>query len=138
MKESKGKGKALVVGGSIAGLSCAHALIAAGWEVVVLEKTCSPPTGCATGAGLGLDPLAQKLVQSWLREPHLLHRTTLPLTIDQVNQPNFIFNKNLPNAKFYSIRPVNKFDLISLLIEPSYRWGQEDEPDAHKRRELQL
>nr|GMD41346.1 Kynurenine 3-monooxygenase [Ipomoea batatas]GMD44325.1 Kynurenine 3-monooxygenase [Ipomoea batatas] len=83
MKGGKRKGKAVVVGGSIAGISCAHALIGAGWDVVVLEKTSAPPTGSPTGAGLGLDPLARKLVQSWLPQPDLLHRSTLPLTIDQ-------------------------------------------------------
>lgn len=79
------KPKAVVVGGSIAGVSCAHALIAAGWDVVVLEKTSAPPTGSPTGAGLGLDPLARKLIESWLGEQsHLLHKLTLPLSIDQV------------------------------------------------------
>lgn len=86
MKESKGKGKAVVVGGSIAGISSAHALIAAGWDVVVLEKTPSPPTGSATGAGLGLDSLSQKTIHSWLKQHNLLNLHTLPLTIDHVSQ----------------------------------------------------
>ncbi|XP_010254282.1 PREDICTED: uncharacterized protein LOC104595300 [Nelumbo nucifera] len=81
MKASKPK--AVVVGGSIAGISCAHALQAAGWEAVVLEKSSAPPTGSPTGAGLGLDPMARKFIDSWLHQPHLLHNTTLPLTIDQ-------------------------------------------------------
>lgn len=71
------------MGGSIAGISCAHALISDGWDVVVLEKTRSPPTTCASGAGLGLDPLSQKLIHSWIKQPHLLQLNTLPLTIDQ-------------------------------------------------------
>lgn len=75
-----------MVGGSIAGISCAHALIAAGWDVVVLEKTRSPPTSCASGAGLGLDPLSQKQIHSWIKQPHLLQLNTLPLTIDQVSE----------------------------------------------------
>ncbi|CDP04813.1 unnamed protein product [Coffea canephora] len=79
------KPKAVVVGGSIAGISCAHALINAGWDVVVLEKTCAPPSGSPTGAGLGLDPLAQQIIQTWLRQPELLHNSTLPLSIDQLN-----------------------------------------------------
>ncbi|KAL9330894.1 hypothetical protein ACSQ67_000504 [Phaseolus vulgaris] len=33
------RGKAVIVGGSIAGISCAHALTLAGWDVLVLEKT---------------------------------------------------------------------------------------------------
>lgn len=89
------KGKAVVVGGSIAGLSCAHALIAAGWGVVVLEKTSCPATGCATGAGLGLDPLAQKLIKSWLDQPHKLDLATLPLTIDQVGKTSFSIILNI-------------------------------------------
>jgi 2-polyprenyl-6-methoxyphenol hydroxylase-like FAD-dependent oxidoreductase len=80
----KEKPKAVVVGGSIAGVSCAHALISAGWDVVVLEKSCAPITGSPTGAGLGLDPLAQTLIQSWLQQPELLHNSTLPLTVDLV------------------------------------------------------
>ncbi|KAL2527305.1 FAD/NAD(P)-binding oxidoreductase family protein [Abeliophyllum distichum] len=85
MEEEKRKAKAVVVGGSIAGISCAHALIAAGWDVVVLEKTPSPPTSSTTGAGLGIDPLSQKLIQSWLKQPQLLEFNTLPLTIDHVS-----------------------------------------------------
>nr|DAD27049.1 TPA_asm: hypothetical protein HUJ06_028517 [Nelumbo nucifera] len=34
------KPNAVVVGGSIAGISCVHALTAAGWDAVVLEKSC--------------------------------------------------------------------------------------------------
>ncbi|XP_022881530.1 uncharacterized protein LOC111398712 [Olea europaea var. sylvestris] len=82
MDETKRKAKAVVVGGSIAGISCAHALIAAGWDVVVLEKARSPSTGNATGAGLGINPLSQKLIQSWLNQPQALELNTLPLTID--------------------------------------------------------
>ncbi|RVX19690.1 hypothetical protein CK203_005326 [Vitis vinifera] len=41
--EKQPKPKAIIVGGSIAGVSCAHALTLAGWNVVVLEKTCAPP-----------------------------------------------------------------------------------------------
>ncbi|KAJ4951869.1 hypothetical protein NE237_028701 [Protea cynaroides] len=77
------KPKAVVVGGSIAGLSCAHALIEAGWDVVVLEKSTGPPSGSLTGAGLGLDPLARHFIQSWLQQPQLFHDSTLPLSIDQ-------------------------------------------------------
>ncbi|KAK7852319.1 hypothetical protein CFP56_039390 [Quercus suber] len=65
-------------------MSYAHALILAGWDVVVVDKTCEPIKGSPTGAGLGLDPLAQRLVQSWLGQPELLHHSTLPLTIDMV------------------------------------------------------
>lgn len=85
MRESKGR--AVVVGGSIAGVCTAHALLSAGWEVVVIEKTITPPTGSQTGAGLGLDPLSVKIINSWLpknQSPHLLNNLTLPLTIDQV------------------------------------------------------
>ena len=76
--------KAVIVGGSIAGVSCAHTLILAGWDVVVVEKSCAAPTGSPTGAGLGLDPLAQHLIQTWTKQPQLVHNSTLPLTIEQV------------------------------------------------------
>ncbi|PKI43569.1 hypothetical protein CRG98_036061 [Punica granatum] len=46
--------RAVVVGGSIAGVSCAHTLALAGWDVVVLEKLRGPPTGSSTGVGVGL------------------------------------------------------------------------------------
>ncbi|GFP96044.1 rosmarinate synthase [Phtheirospermum japonicum] len=129
MKEAKRKGKAVVVGGSIAGLSCAHALIAAGWEVVVLEKASSPPTGCATGAGLGLDPLSQKLIQSWLKQPHTLELNTLPLTIDQ-NQATYgdkKINRILTRDEDFNFRAAYWSDLHSLLYKslPAHivRWG---------------
>ncbi|XP_050364364.1 uncharacterized protein LOC126783026 [Argentina anserina] len=77
------KPKAVIVGGSIAGVSCSHSLILAGWDVVVLEKSYQVPTGSPTGAGLGLDPLSLQLIQSWIKDPELLNSTTLPLTIDQ-------------------------------------------------------
>ncbi|CAL8104878.1 unnamed protein product [Prunus armeniaca] len=83
MTDQKKKPKAVIVGGSIAGVSCAHTLILAGWDVVVVEKSFAAPTGSPTGAGLGLDPLALTLIQSWIKEPELLNKATLPLTIDQ-------------------------------------------------------
>ncbi|XP_024025495.1 uncharacterized protein LOC21388157 isoform X2 [Morus notabilis] len=82
MNEKK-RPKAVIVGGSIAGVSCAHSLILAGWDVAVLEKSCAPPTGSPTGAGLGLDPLARTLIGTWIKSHQLLHNTTLPLTFDQ-------------------------------------------------------
>ncbi|KAH6783721.1 oxidoreductase family protein [Perilla frutescens var. hirtella] len=123
------KGKVVVVGGSIAGLSCAHALIAAGWEVVVLEKTSSPATGCATGAGLGLDPLAQKLINSWLQQPHLLHLTTIPLTIDQneATDGEKKINRMLTRDESFNFRAAYWSDLHTLLynaLPPEVvRWG---------------
>ncbi|KAF2303885.1 hypothetical protein GH714_024102 [Hevea brasiliensis] len=58
-------------------------LILAGWDIVVLEKSNAPPKGSPTGAGLGIDPLAQQIIQSWLPQPELLQEAILPLTIDQ-------------------------------------------------------
>ncbi|CDP04812.1 unnamed protein product [Coffea canephora] len=111
------KPKAVVVGGSIAGISCAHALIEAGWDVVVLEKSCAPPSGSPTGAGLGLDPLAQKIIQTWLRNPQLLHNSTLPLTIDQ-NQATDGEKKiswTLTRDENFNFRAAYWTDLYSLL-----------------------
>lgn len=78
------KGKAVIVGGSIAGVACAHALILAGWDVVVLEKSRAAPKGSPTGAGLGLDSQSVRIIESWLPKPHLVKGSTWPLTIDQV------------------------------------------------------
>ncbi|KAL8171260.1 hypothetical protein V2J09_023064 [Rumex salicifolius] len=82
--EANKKPKAVVVGGSIAGVSAAHALLSAGWDVVILEKSSSAAasTGIPTGAGLGLDPLSCSILQSWLPQ-HILHRSTLPLPVEQ-------------------------------------------------------
>lgn len=82
----EGKPKAVIVGGSIAGISSAHALQLAGWDVVILEKTSAPPTASSTGAGLGLDPLSLRILHSWLPHPELLRNTTVPLNIVQVPQ----------------------------------------------------
>ncbi|KAL8521921.1 hypothetical protein ACS0TY_012174 [Phlomoides rotata] len=129
MKEARKRGKAVVVGGSIAGLSCAHALIAAGWEVVVLEKTSSPPTGCATGAGLRLDPLAQQLIDSWLKQPRILQPTTLPLTIDQnqATEGDKKISRILTRDENFNFRAAYWSDLHNLLYKalPSdtVRWG---------------
>ncbi|ESR63766.1 hypothetical protein CICLE_v10010790mg [Citrus x clementina] len=86
MREGMRKPKAIIVVGSIAGISCTKALILAGWDVVVIEKIRGPPTGNPTGAGIALHPLSQKIVKSWLHQPDLLHNITLPLTIDQVSE----------------------------------------------------
>ncbi|KAJ8751710.1 hypothetical protein K2173_025881 [Erythroxylum novogranatense] len=83
MNESRKKAKAVIVGGSIAGVSCAHALIVAGWDVVVLEKSSAPSKGSPTGAGLGLDCQSQTIIDFWLQQPKFLEQVTLPLTIDQ-------------------------------------------------------
>ncbi|KAM3218389.1 hypothetical protein P3L10_022919 [Capsicum annuum] len=61
--------KAVIVGGSIVGICSAHALIRAGWDMVVLEKTPTLPTGSPTGVGLRLDPLSHKIIESWLQQP---------------------------------------------------------------------
>ncbi|KAI4380941.1 hypothetical protein MLD38_007069 [Melastoma candidum] len=77
------KPKAVIVGGSIAGVSCAHALMLAGWEVVVLEKSHRPPEGSPTGAGLGLNVLSLDIVGSWLGQPEALLSITKPMVSDQ-------------------------------------------------------
>lgn len=112
-----GKPKAVIVGGSIAGICCAHALIRAGWDVVVIEKTPQPPTGSPTGAGLGLDPFSQKIIQSWIQQPQLLQRITLPLVVDQ-NQAidgETKVSRTLARDEHFNFRAAYWADLHSLL-----------------------
>ncbi|CAH1442328.1 unnamed protein product [Lactuca virosa] len=120
MKESKGR--AVVVGGSIAGVCSAHALLSAGWEVMVLEKTTAPPTGSPTGAGLGLDPLARRIINSWLpqqQSDNLLNTHTLPLTIDQ-NQATDVekkISRVLTRDESFNFRAAYWSDLHGKMIE---------------------
>ncbi|XP_076899056.1 uncharacterized protein LOC143552806 [Bidens hawaiensis] len=131
MPESNGR--AVVVGGSIAGVSAVHALLSAGWEVVVLEKTTGPPTGSPTGAGLGLDPLSQSIIKSWLplqqADDNILNTHTLPLTIDQ-NQATDAEKKisiTLTRDESFNFRAAYWSDLHNLLynaLPPDiFLWG---------------
>ncbi|KAK9101884.1 hypothetical protein Sjap_019138 [Stephania japonica] len=84
----KRRPKAVVVGGSVAGIACAHSLLSADWDIVVLEKSRCPPTSCPTGAGVGLDPQSSNFINTWLHSspyntPHSIRTITLPLSIDQ-------------------------------------------------------
>lgn len=116
--EKKQQPKAVVVGGSIAGLSCAHAFISAGWQVVVVEKSSGPTIGSPTGAGLGLDPLACNIISSWLADSSPLFKATLPLTIDQ-NQVTDIDKKTnwtLTRDEEFNFRAAHWADLHGLLL----------------------
>ncbi|GMI97594.1 hypothetical protein like AT5G11330 [Hibiscus trionum] len=131
VENQKKKAKAIIVGGSIAGVACAHALTSIGCQVLVLEKTGAPPTGSPTGAGLGLDPSAQMLIASWLANPHLLHQATLPLTIDQ-NQATDSATKEswtLARDEEYNFRAAHWADLHGLLynaLPPDvFFWGHQ-------------
>ncbi|ESR63754.1 hypothetical protein CICLE_v10008268mg [Citrus x clementina] len=129
--EKKEKGKAIIVGGSIAGISCAHALLRAGWDVVVLEKAGGPPTGSPTGAGLGLDRPAQRIIQSWLNgRPHLLHLATVPLTIDQNQATDKAkVTRTLARDDNFNFRAAHWADLHGLLynaLPPDiFLWGHQ-------------
>ncbi|XP_009614077.1 uncharacterized protein [Nicotiana tomentosiformis] len=112
-----GKPKAVIIGGSIGGICSAHALIRAGWEVVVLEKTPAPPSGSPTGAGLGLDPFSQQIIQSWLQQSHLLQQTILPLTVDQnqATDGETKVSRTLARDEHFNFRAAYWADLYSLL-----------------------
>lgn len=121
----------MIIGGSIAGISSAHALTLAGWDVLVLEKTTSPPTGSPTGAGLGLNSLSQQIIHSWL-PPHqkqLLHNTTLTLTIDQnhATDSEKKFSWTLTRDESFNFRAAHWADLHGLLynaLPPNvFLWG---------------
>jgi hypothetical protein len=79
-----GKGLTVVVGGSVAGLACAHAVAAAGWDAVVLEKAAAPAAGGGTGAGLGLDPQSMETLARWI-PGWGLDDAMLPLAVDLVS-----------------------------------------------------
>ena len=82
-----GKGVAVVVGGSVAGLACGHAVAGAGWVVVVLEKALAPATGGGTGAGLGLDAQSTETLARWIPGWDL-DATMLSLAVDLVSPPS--------------------------------------------------
>uniref|UniRef100_A0ACD5UHD9 Uncharacterized protein n=1 Tax=Avena sativa TaxID=4498 RepID=A0ACD5UHD9_AVESA len=76
-----GERVAVVVGGSVAGLACAHAAAGAGWKAVVLEKAVGPAAGGGTGAGLGLDAQSMETLARWI-PGWGLDAATLPLAVD--------------------------------------------------------
>ncbi|CAJ1972110.1 unnamed protein product [Sphenostylis stenocarpa] len=124
------KPKAVIVGGSIAGLSTARALTLAGWDVLVLEKTILSPTGSPTGAGLGHNSLSQQNIHSWLTQSQqLLNNTTLPLTIDQnhATDSEKKVNNTLTRDESLNFRAAHWADLHGLLYNslPSdiFLWG---------------
>ncbi|GAB4854142.1 hypothetical protein Ancab_022726 [Ancistrocladus abbreviatus] len=120
---------AVVVGGSIAGVCSAHALVTAGWKVVVVEKSSAPPTCSPTGAGLGLDPLSCSIIQSWLQLPVALHNATLPLSIEQnqATDGETKINWTLTRDENFNFRAAHWGDLHALLHAalPSdvFLWG---------------
>jgi len=81
-----GKRVAVVVGGSVAGLACTHAVAGAGWELVVLEKAAEPAAGSGTGAGLGLDAQSMETLSRWI-PGWGIDAATLPLAVDLVSSP---------------------------------------------------
>ncbi|GAU15118.1 hypothetical protein TSUD_08560 [Trifolium subterraneum] len=124
------KPKAVIAGGSIAGISTAHALILAGWDVLILEKTTSPPTGSPTGAGLGLNPLSQQIIQSWIsKPPQFLHNSTFPLTIDQnlATDSEKKVNRTLSTDESFNFRAAHWADLHGVLYDALpkqvFLWG---------------
>ncbi|KAJ0987984.1 hypothetical protein J5N97_006340 [Dioscorea zingiberensis] len=123
--------KAIVVGGSIAGLSCAHALITAGWKPVVIEKSAAPPEGSPTGAGLGLDPQARRLLSLWINDPDLLLSSTLPLSIDlnRVTDSEKKTSRTLAKDENFGFRAAHWADLHRIIYKalPSdiILWGHQ-------------
>ncbi|RZC64042.1 hypothetical protein C5167_025822 [Papaver somniferum] len=115
----KRKARAIVVGGSIAGICCAHSLITAGWDVVVIEKSGSPQTGISTGAGLGLDQQARSFIELWLNQSELLHNATLPLTIDlnQATDSEKKISKVSTRDDNFNFRAAHWADLHGLLYK---------------------
>ncbi|XP_008792123.2 aurachin C monooxygenase/isomerase isoform X1 [Phoenix dactylifera] len=117
LPKNKGALKAVVVGGSIAGLSCAHALVTAGWQVTVIEKSRVAPSGSPTGAGLALDPQSRELLGHWISDPSFLDDATFPLPID-VNRATDSEKKiswMLTRDENFNFRAAHWADLHSIL-----------------------
>ncbi|KAG1335536.1 6-hydroxynicotinate 3-monooxygenase [Cocos nucifera] len=116
-KKMSGAPKAVVVGGSIAGLSCAHALISAGWQVAVIEKSGAAPSGSPTGAGLGLDPQSLEIVVRWISNPDLLRDITSSLSIDlnRATDSEKKISWTLTRDENFNFRAAHWTDLHSIL-----------------------
>jgi len=100
MKNTEKK-RVVVVGGSIAGLSCAHALLRSSqWlEVVVFEKALSVT---AAGAGLGLDTGACDALREW-GLGDALEASTLPLSVEEVQFFDTLFVLSIVLRGLYSL-----------------------------------
>ncbi|KAL3689483.1 hypothetical protein R1sor_015792 [Riccia sorocarpa] len=74
--------RVIVIGGSVAGLACAHALLKTGvCRVMVIEKA-RALSGNNTGAGLGIDAAACEAMEDWgLRDE--LHLNSKPLDYEE-------------------------------------------------------
>lgn len=110
--------RAIIVGGSIAGLSCAHALSFIGWKVTVIEKSTCRPSGSPTGAGLGLDQLSRDLLSRWLSDPRLIHCSTFPLSVDLncVTESEKKLNRTLVRDDNFNFRAAHWADLHCILL----------------------
>ena len=127
----------IVVGGSIAGLCCAHSILhhaaastAVSVTVTVLERSRSFTTAAAGGAGLGLDPVScNSALQRWLgggilhhslplssEEVHLHYTTLLPQTLTL--NPYISHHIHLKEALFLTFFLC----LFPLIAEPSYKY----------------
>eukprot|EP01018_Ginkgo_biloba_P011495 Gb_23864 [translate_table: standard] len=119
--------KVVVVGGSIAGLACAYALIAAGCQAIVLEKARSLTSA---GAGLGLDPETCQALCGWGLH-HQLMQTTVPLTIDEnrATDSTSKVTRRLARDENLNFRASHWSDLHRLLYDNlppnTVRWGHE-------------
>lgn len=115
----------VVVGGSIAGLSCALSLLQAGCRVIVLEKAKSLS---ASGAGLGLDSLSCSSLALWNLSHPLLHHS-LPLSLEQnrILPPLSDPARIVASDHNYHHRSVHWSDLHRILYHAlpvdTVRWG---------------
>ncbi|ESR63771.1 hypothetical protein CICLE_v10010537mg [Citrus x clementina] len=122
MRERMRKPKAIIVGGSIAGISCAKALILAGGDVVVIEKTCGPPTGNPTGAGINraVDQEKNICADFLFIFLHGLIYNTLPVEIVFWGHLYLTFcishNKSTVNVKAKNLRTDVIIDVVGDLL----------------------
>eukprot|EP00897_Mesotaenium_endlicherianum_P000456 jgi/Mesen1/10410/ME000081S09792 len=104
----------IIVGGSIGGLSCAHALLHAGCDVTILERAKGKVV--SAGAGLGIDRDSASALKSWGIE---INVATLPLPREEVRAVNkeTMQTLTLYTDDNYNHRAAHWGDLHGLLME---------------------
>ncbi|KAK9828478.1 hypothetical protein WJX72_000211 [[Myrmecia] bisecta] len=106
--------RVVVVGGSIGGLACAHALLKAGFEVTVLERASHI---ASAGAGLGLDRHACDILRSFGLAQQL-EENSLPMDIEIHEAVVNGRRQEVFRDDHYNHRSTHWSDIHNMLMEP--------------------